>query len=91
MRINKKSFNKKNLTIKSILVAQIEEKNTFWDTSTKPNIGILLKSVRLGASTNPPIHNLIHYFFIKMAFAMACPNFKKGLKMAFSPLRVNEV
>jgi hypothetical protein len=23
-----------------------------------------------------------------MAFTMACPNFKKGLKMAFSPLGV---
>jgi hypothetical protein len=25
-----------------------------------------------------------------MAFTMACPNFKKGLKMAFGPLGVNE-
>jgi hypothetical protein len=41
MRINEKSFNKKNLIIKSFLAAQIEEKNTFGDTSTKPNIGIL--------------------------------------------------
>jgi hypothetical protein len=24
-----------------------------------------------------------------MAFTMACPNFKKGLKMVFSPLGVN--
>jgi hypothetical protein len=24
-----------------------------------------------------------------MAFTMACPNFKKGLKMAFGPLGVN--
>jgi hypothetical protein len=47
--------------------------------------------VRLGASTKPPIHNLIHEFLINMAFTMACPNFKKGLKMAFSPLGVNEV
>jgi hypothetical protein len=45
--------------------------------------------VRLGASTKPPIHNLIHEFLINMAFTMACPNFKKGLKMAFSPLGVN--
>jgi hypothetical protein len=26
-----------------------------------------------------------------MAFTMACPNFKKGLKMAFSPLGVKNV
>jgi hypothetical protein len=44
--------------------------------------------VRLEASTKPPIHNLIHEFFINMAFTMACPNFKKGLKMAFGPLGV---
>jgi hypothetical protein len=44
--------------------------------------------VRLKASTKPPIHNLIHEFFINMAFTMACPNFKKGLKMAFGPLGV---
>jgi hypothetical protein len=24
-----------------------------------------------------------------MAFTMACPNFKKGLKMAFGPLGIN--
>jgi hypothetical protein len=40
------------------------------------------------ASTKPPIHNLIHDFLINMAFTMACPNFKKGLKMAFGPLGV---
>jgi hypothetical protein len=47
--------------------------------------------VRLEASTKPPIHNLIHGFLINMAFIMACPNFKKGLKMAFGPLGVNVV
>jgi hypothetical protein len=26
-----------------------------------------------------------------MAFTMGCPNFKKGLKMAFGPLGVNQV
>jgi hypothetical protein len=41
--------------------------------------------VRLEASTKPPIQNLIHEFLINMAFTMACPNFKKGLKMAFGP------
>jgi hypothetical protein len=45
--------------------------------------------VRLGASTKSPIHNLIHEFLINMDFTMACPNFKKGLKMAFGPLGVN--
>jgi hypothetical protein len=44
--------------------------------------------VRLEASTKPPIHNLIHDFLINIAFTMACPNFKKGLKMAFGPLGV---
>jgi hypothetical protein len=34
------------------------------------------------------MHNLIHEFLINMAFIMACPNFKKGLKMAFGPLGV---
>jgi hypothetical protein len=28
---------------------------------------------------------LIHEFLINMAFTMACPNFKKGLKMASGP------
>jgi hypothetical protein len=46
--------------------------------------------VHLEASTKPPIHNLIHEFLINMAFAMACPNFKKGLKMAFGPLGVKQ-
>jgi hypothetical protein len=46
--------------------------------------------VHLEAGTKPPIHNLIHEFLINMAFTMACPNFKKGLKMAFGPLGVNE-
>jgi hypothetical protein len=45
--------------------------------------------VRLEASTKPPIHNLIHEFFINMVFTMICPNFKKGLEMAFGPLGVN--
>jgi hypothetical protein len=44
--------------------------------------------VRLKASTKPPLYNLIHEFFINMASTMACPNFKKGLKMAFGPLGV---
>ena len=41
MRISGKSFNKKNLIIKSFLDARIEEKKVFWDISTKPKIGIL--------------------------------------------------
>jgi hypothetical protein len=59
-----------------------------WDISTKPKIGILKKLVRLEASSKPPIYNLIHEFLINMAFTMACPNFKKGLKMAFGSLGV---
>jgi hypothetical protein len=47
--------------------------------------------VHLEASTKPPIHNLIHEFLINMAFTMACPNFKKGMKMAFGPLGVKVV
>jgi hypothetical protein len=46
--------------------------------------------VRLEASTKPPIKNFIHEFLINMAFTMACPNFKKGLKMAFGPLGVKK-
>jgi hypothetical protein len=46
------------------------------------------KLVRLEASTKPHVYNLIHEFFINMAFTMACPNFKKGLKMVFGPLGV---
>jgi hypothetical protein len=42
--------------------------------------------VHLKANTKPPIHNLIHEFLINKAFTMACPNFKKGMKMAFGPL-----
>jgi hypothetical protein len=45
--------------------------------------------VRFEASTKPPIYNLIHELLINMAFIMACPNFKKGLKLAFGPLGVN--
>jgi hypothetical protein len=45
--------------------------------------------VRLEASTKPHVHNLIHEFLITMAFTMAYPNFKKGLKMVPGPLGVN--
>jgi hypothetical protein len=48
----------------------------------------LPKLVRLEASTKSHVHNLIHEFLINMVFTMACPNFKKGMKMAFGPLRV---
>jgi hypothetical protein len=44
--------------------------------------------MHLEASTKPPIHNLIHEFLINTVFTMACPNFKKGLKMACGPLGV---
>ena len=42
----------------------------------------------LEASTKPHVHNLIHEFLINMAFIMACPNFKKGLKMDYGPIGV---
>jgi hypothetical protein len=45
--------------------------------------------VRLEASTKQHVHNLIHEFLINMAFTMACPNFKKGLKMESTPLGIN--
>ena len=60
----------------------------FWEISTKPKIRIKYKLVRLKASTKSPIQNLIHEFLINMAFTMACPNFKKGMKMAFGLLRI---
>jgi hypothetical protein len=44
--------------------------------------------VHLEANTKPHVHKKIHEFFIYMAFTMACPNFKKGLKMAFGPLEI---
>jgi hypothetical protein len=44
--------------------------------------------VRFEASTKPHVHNLIHEFLINMAFTMARPNFKKGLKMVFGPLGI---
>jgi hypothetical protein len=44
--------------------------------------------VHLEASTKPHVHSLIREFLINMAFTMACPNFKKGLKMVFGPLGV---
>jgi hypothetical protein len=47
--------------------------------------------VRLEASTKPHVDNLIHEFLINMAFTMACPNFKKGLKMVFGPLGVKYI
>jgi hypothetical protein len=45
--------------------------------------------VRLEVRTEPHVYKKIHEFLINMAFTMACPNFKKGLKMAFGPLTVN--
>jgi hypothetical protein len=45
--------------------------------------------VRLEGSTKPHVHNLIHEFLINMAFTMACPNIKKGLKMVSGPLGIN--
>jgi hypothetical protein len=44
--------------------------------------------VCLEASTKPHVHKKIHEFLINMAFTMACPNFKKGLKMACGPLEI---
>jgi hypothetical protein len=44
--------------------------------------------VHLEASTKAHVHKKIHEFFINMAFTMVCPNFKKGMKMAFGPLGV---
>jgi hypothetical protein len=44
--------------------------------------------VPLEVSTKPHVHKKIHEFLINMAFTMACPNFKKGLKMAFGLLGV---
>jgi hypothetical protein len=44
--------------------------------------------VLLEASTKPHVHNLIHEILINMAFTMAYPNSKKGLKMVSGPLGV---
>jgi hypothetical protein len=47
--------------------------------------------VHLEASTKLHAHKKIYEFFINMAFTMAYPNFKKGLKMASGPLGVKQV
>jgi hypothetical protein len=47
-----------------------------------------LESCKNEASTKPHVRNLIHEFLINMAFIMACPNFKKGLKMVSGPLGI---
>jgi hypothetical protein len=39
-------------------------------------------------SIKPHVQKKIHEFLINMAFIMPCPNFKKGLKMAFGPLGI---
>jgi hypothetical protein len=44
--------------------------------------------VHLEASTKLDVHKKIHEFLINMAFTMACPNFKKGLKVAFGLLGI---
>jgi hypothetical protein len=44
--------------------------------------------VHLQAITKPHVHKKIHEFLINMAFTMAYPNFKKGMKMAFGLLGV---
>ena len=44
--------------------------------------------MHLKVSIKPHVHKKIHEFLINMTFTMACPNFKKGLEMAFGPLRV---
>jgi hypothetical protein len=44
--------------------------------------------VCLEASIKPHVHKLNHEFLINMAFTMAYPNFKKGLKMVSGPLGV---
>jgi hypothetical protein len=46
--------------------------------------------VHLEAGTKPCVLKKIHEFLIIMAFTMACPNFKKSLKMAFGPLGIKE-
>jgi hypothetical protein len=47
--------------------------------------------VRLEVKTKPHVHKKIHEFLINMALTLACPNFKKDLKIAFGPLGVNKV
>jgi hypothetical protein len=44
--------------------------------------------VSLEASTKLHVHKKIHELLINVAFIIACPNFKKGMKMAFVPLGV---
>jgi flagellar biosynthesis protein FliP len=69
----------------------LRKKTHFGTQGLNQRLEALKKLVWLGVSTNPPNQNLIHEFLINMAFIMAYPNYKKGLKMALSPLGVNEV
>jgi hypothetical protein len=81
-------LNCKNLIIRSLLDARVEGKNAAWDRTTQPKIGILRKVLHVEASTKPRVHKKTHEFLINMVFTVACPNFKKALKMAFNPSRV---
>jgi hypothetical protein len=45
--------------------------------------------VHFEASTKPHVHKKIHEFLISVAFTMAI-FIKKGLKMAFGPLGIDE-
>jgi hypothetical protein len=47
--------------------------------------------VSLEVSTKPHVQKEIHEFLINMAFTIAYPNFKKGLKMAFGLLGVKRL
>jgi hypothetical protein len=44
--------------------------------------------VPLEASTKPHVHQKFEIFWTNILSTMACPNFKKTLKMASSPLGV---
>jgi hypothetical protein len=86
-----KKFQLKILNKRKFFSCMCWEKNAFWDISTKTKIGILLKLVHLEASTKLHAQKKIHEFFIYMVFIMAYPNFKKGLRMAFSPLGIKPI
>jgi hypothetical protein len=65
------------------------KKICFLGIAVLPKIRILLKVVRLEASTKPPVHQKFEIFWTNIASTMACLNFKIGPKNGLRPLGVN--
>jgi hypothetical protein len=62
-----------------------------WGIAPKLEIGILLKVVRLEASTKSHVYQKFEIFWTNIASTMACPNFKNGQNNGLGPLGVKSV